>query len=255
MAVLSMVGAVFANTWGIYLVASLIAAIGLAVFLLKNTATTKKYFGLGLVLFAVGLFATALIANLDTASTFALIGAGAVIVLIGASRASASLANLIARSVGSSVGAIALIVGVLVVAFVSRDFAVSSIEWIADAIGVPIVLAVIGAVLLIAIPVGYLLIRTALASFGISGKLGKLNAARNPARTATTATALMIGVALISTVSVAGESIRQSVNEALGSAFQADLFIGPEVQDTAAQGFSQELVPQIAEIYRSLRLA
>ena len=100
-AILSLGGAIIANTWPVYLGGSLVSAVGLAVFLIKNTATTKKYFGLGLVLFAIGLFVGALIVDLGTASTFALIGAGALIVLIGASQASAALASPIAHGVGS----------------------------------------------------------------------------------------------------------------------------------------------------------
>ncbi len=242
--ILSIGGMVIANNWLVYLGASAAAAIGFAVFLFKNTAFTKNYFGIGFFLFGVGLFVAGLVASLDVASTFALIGAGSVVGLIGASQASAALAEIVAKVVGSKVGAILLLLlGVALALFApgigyllaTNDVTVGL--WIFGIVGI-LVLAL----------AAYLVLRTAIAAFGISGKLGKLNAARNTQRTATTATALMIGVTLITTVGVIGESIRQSVNEALSSTFQADLFVGPETQDPSSAALSVDLIPQIGEL-------
>ncbi|MEV5486124.1 MULTISPECIES: ABC transporter permease [Streptomyces] len=53
--------------------------------------------------------------------------------------------------------------------------------------------------------------------FGVSGKLARQNALRNPRRTAATASALMIGLALITGLTVAGHSMQQATYKALGS--------------------------------------
>ena len=60
---------------------------------------------------------------------------------------------------------------------------------------------------------------------GVPGRLGRRNAMRNPARTASTAAALMIGLALVSTVSVLGESAKASVEKVVETVLGADLVI------------------------------
>ncbi|WP_285695228.1 FtsX-like permease family protein [Actinomadura sp. NBRC 104412] len=57
---------------------------------------------------------------------------------------------------------------------------------------------------------------------GVPGRLGRRNAQRNPRQTAATASALMIGLALIGTVSVLGQSLAASVERRLGAGVTAD---------------------------------
>ncbi|POM22228.1 Macrolide export ATP-binding/permease protein MacB [Actinomadura rubteroloni] len=59
----------------------------------------------------------------------------------------------------------------------------------------------------------------------VPGRLAQQNALRNPRRTASTAAALMIGLALITTVNVLGASIRASVNSQIDDQFGADYLI------------------------------
>jgi len=59
----------------------------------------------------------------------------------------------------------------------------------------------------------------------VPGRLGSRNAQRTPRRTASTASALMIGLALVSTVSVVASSIQQSFKEQLQGSVTADFFI------------------------------
>ena len=61
---------------------------------------------------------------------------------------------------------------------------------------------------------------------GVSGRLGRRNAARNPRRTAQTAGALMIGLALVSTIGVLGSSLSTSATDEVNSALAADYIIG-----------------------------
>jgi len=58
---------------------------------------------------------------------------------------------------------------------------------------------------------------------GIAGRLARGNTARQPRRTAATASALMVGIALVAFVSIFGASIKASVSDTLEGAFPADL--------------------------------
>jgi putative ABC transport system permease protein len=59
----------------------------------------------------------------------------------------------------------------------------------------------------------------------ITGTMAKENAARNPKRTARTAAALVVGVALVTGVSVLASSIRQSVHDIFGRQFHGDFVV------------------------------
>jgi putative ABC transport system permease protein len=58
---------------------------------------------------------------------------------------------------------------------------------------------------------------------GLTGRLAKENAVRNPGRTATTAAALMIGLALVTFVSVFAAGISGSIDDAIDKSFVGDL--------------------------------
>jgi putative ABC transport system permease protein len=58
---------------------------------------------------------------------------------------------------------------------------------------------------------------------GVTGKLARENTARQPRRTASTASALMIGVALVAFVSIFAASIKASVSDNIEGSFPADL--------------------------------
>ncbi len=60
---------------------------------------------------------------------------------------------------------------------------------------------------------------------GVTGRLARENAQRQPGRTATTAAALMIGVALVVFVGVFASSIRESINGTLDRQFAGDIAI------------------------------
>src|SRR3954451_14190936 len=67
---------------------------------------------------------------------------------------------------------------------------------------------------------------------GASGKLARENAMRNPARTATTAAALMIGVALVTFVAVLGQGLKSSFSDSLDAQLAANYVV------TAQDGFT-----------------
>jgi putative ABC transport system permease protein len=60
---------------------------------------------------------------------------------------------------------------------------------------------------------------------GVSGRLARENATRNPARTAVTAAALMVGVALVAFVSIFAAGLRGSIDRAVDRAFTGDLSV------------------------------
>ncbi|WP_339129779.1 FtsX-like permease family protein [Streptomyces sp. f51] len=61
--------------------------------------------------------------------------------------------------------------------------------------------------------------------FGISGKLARQNSVRNPRRTAATASALMIGLTLITGMTVMAGSLQRSIDKMAGSAIRADYVV------------------------------
>ncbi|MEV6521931.1 FtsX-like permease family protein [Longispora sp. NPDC051575] len=70
-----------------------------------------------------------------------------------------------------------------------------------------------------------------LFSWSLPGKLGRRNSARNPRRTANTAAALMIGLALITGVSVLAASINSSMSKVFTQDLRADLVIDRDSGD------------------------
>ncbi len=75
---------------------------------------------------------------------------------------------------------------------------------------------------------------------GVAGTLARENAMRNPRRTAATASALMIGVALVAFITIFASSFKASVNESIDKAFTGDF-----VADSALFGFGG-LSPEFA---------
>ena len=106
-------------------------------------------------------------------------------------------------------------------------------------------------------PVATILGRPARALFGVPGRLGSDNAARNPRRTASTAAALMIGLALMGLASVVGESIKKTFVNIIENAVEADYFIQPErvgfdptVGFPASLADEVEALPEIESVVR-----
>jgi putative ABC transport system permease protein len=77
------------------------------------------------------------------------------------------------------------------------------------------------------------------AILGTPGRLARENAMRNPLRTAQTAAALMIGLALVSTIAVLGASISASVSNSVHSAINADYIVSGD------GGFSKSAVSAV----------
>ena len=81
---------------------------------------------------------------------------------------------------------------------------------------------------------------------GITGRLAKDNAVRKPRRMAATASALMIGVALVSVIATMAASLKASITEAVGSEVLADFQIETSgFADPTISGISVQLADDL----------
>jgi putative ABC transport system permease protein len=95
-------------------------------------------------------------------------------------------------------------------------------------VGVGAVCIFVGVAMLapaIARPLSGLLGRPLAALLGTPGRLGRENSMRSPSRTAQTASALMVGLALVSAMAVFGASYSESATSSVDQAISADLLI------------------------------
>jgi len=80
---------------------------------------------------------------------------------------------------------------------------------------------------------------------GVPGKLGRENARRDPRRAAAAASALMVGLALVATFAILGDSVKASAGAAIRDTYRGDLAL------TAPDGFSP-VSPRLARELRRL---
>jgi putative ABC transport system permease protein len=79
---------------------------------------------------------------------------------------------------------------------------------------------------------------------GVTGRLARENAVRNPRRTAATASALVIGLALVTLVAIFGSSTKASVDHAIDRNLKADVVLKAK----QFAGFSPEVAERVAEL-------
>lgn len=83
---------------------------------------------------------------------------------------------------------------------------------------------------------------------GVSGTLARRNAARNPRRTAATASALMIGVAVVTLFTVFGASIKATLDDTVDSSFAGDLAVTAPSFGAGGSGVSPKLADALAQL-------
>jgi putative ABC transport system permease protein len=135
-------------------------------------------------------------------------------------RRSAPTASLRRRFIGGT--ALAL-VGVILLAVGLAKPAIALV-------GIGAVCVFLGAAILapaIARPVSSVIGRPLARLLGEPGKLGRENSMRSPRRTAQTAAALMVGLALVAAMSVFGASVSRSATSSADQAINADLIVTP----------------------------
>ena len=96
----------------------------------------------------------------------------------------------------------------------------------------------------VAVPIAGTLGRPIAPMFRVAGRLANANAVRNPERTSKTAAALMIGLALVTTVFIVGTSMKKTFAEAIEGSVGADYVLST----TGFTGFSPALTADLAEI-------
>ncbi|MEU1187931.1 ABC transporter permease [Streptomyces sp. NPDC005859] len=77
--------------------------------------------------------------------------------------------------------------------------------------------------------------------FGVSGKLARQNSVRNPRRTAATASALMIGLTLITGMTVMAGSLQKSIDKMASSAIRADYVVSMANGNELSAGIAEKL--------------
>jgi putative ABC transport system permease protein len=146
-----------------------------------------------------------------------------------------SLVRLVAGLLATALGVAAVIAGVVTAQV--------------EAVGIGVALAFVGVLLLgpaLARPVSRLTGAPLARLRGVTGRLARENAGRNPKRTSATAQALMIGVGIVAFFLVINASIRASIDKTLDETFAGDFVI-----DSGTFGFVG-LPTGVAESVREL---
>jgi putative ABC transport system permease protein len=115
--------------------------------------------------------------------------------------------------------------------------------------GLGALLTLVGFVMLgpvVARPAAGLLGAPQAARRGMSGTLARRNSMRNPRRTASTALALLVGVTVVSLITVIGASIKRSVSEIVDEQFAGDLVVASDTFGLG--GLSTDLGPAVGEL-------
>ncbi|MFF7636898.1 ABC transporter permease [Kitasatospora sp. NPDC008050] len=150
----------------------------------------------------------------------------------------------------NSLGALFTGAGVLIMLYVSmrRNGADSNLQ--AAALGsVLVLIGMIVSAPLLSRPLIRLAGAVTTRLFGVSGKLAKENALRNPRRTAATASALMIGLTLITGLSVTGSSMDAALRAAAVAGLTADYKVSVSGSATIDPALAAKVaeVPGVAE--------
>jgi len=87
-----------------------------------------------------------------------------------------------------------------------------------------------------------------LFSWSLPGRLGRLNSGRNPRRTAITAAALMVGIALVTGVTVVMNSAKASLAAQANDTVKAQIVIGGDQDGPRPPSFDQTVLTQAARV-------
>ena len=144
--------------------------------------------------------------------------------------------RLVAGFAIAALGAAALAVGLFVADTTLSVVALLAVGAIAVFVGITLISPIT------ARPITAVLGWPAARVFGVSGHLARQNAGRNPQRTATTAAALMIGLAMVSMALVVGESVKAQLRSTLDSAVKAEYLV---TEPNAFTAFPTEMTDRI----------
>ena len=140
-------------------------------------------------------------------------------------------------------GAIALVVGAAVAVVGLMGAPGSDAAWVGAGAGIWIITAAVISPVL-GHPVLVLVRGLFTRMFGIAGKLAGENALRDPRRTGATASALMIGLALVSTIAVLAASMNKTADQTVNDQFASDYL----VQSVGFTPFSTTVGDEISKL-------
>ena len=170
----------------------------------------------------VVLLAVAVVADFSTADILVLLGMGALLVFVGMNLVSPIFAKPAVRILGR-LTPLLVVLGIPVILLVGLGALLSGRgrrwrSWVRDLF------------------------------FGIGWRMARQNAARSPRRTASTASALMIGLALVSMVTVLGQSFKQTLADVLDDAVNSDWLICVGGCNDPTAAFSPLAAQSMAEL-------
>ena len=137
----------------------------------------------------------------------------------------------------TAVGAATLLYGLFGNPSFNRLYAIGG-GAIAVLLGAAAVSPILGA------PVIWLLGRLNMGLFGATGRLAEVNSARNPRRTAITASALMVGLALVTALGLVASSVNASTTKAISANMRSDYV----VQSMNGMPFSPAIGDDMAKV-------
>ncbi len=191
---------------------------------------------LGAVLLALGVAATVLGVSSESAGLIVVTAlVGSILVYVGGTR----LHPLAGRALVLALGIVLLVMAIFVDLSTTNILAMLGMGALLVFAGLNLVSPTF------ADPVARVLGWLPARWFGMSGVLSRENAARSPRRTASTASALMIGLALVSMVTVLGQSFKQTLSDTLEDAVKADWLICIEDCGDFFASFSPEATEAI----------
>jgi putative ABC transport system permease protein len=85
-------------------------------------------------------------------------------------------------------------------------------------------------------------------AWSMPGKLGRRNAGRNPRRTAVTAAALMVGIALVTGVSVLASSLEASLKGVVRQSLAAELIISGDIGGRSSPTYDPAVIDQAKQL-------
>ena len=144
-------------------------------------------------------------------------------------------ASLRRRLVGGVLLTVAGAAGMVATLWGPADVLVLGLGVVGVLVGVALLSPVIGRPVVGAIGASYPRL------FGAVGRLARENARRNPRRTAATASALMIGLALVSTMAVLGQSAKASVDADVASDLDADYVVSNAIQQPFSPAVARDV--------------
>ena len=200
------------------------AAVVGSVLLYSGGSRIRPLMGrISVLLLGAALLVVAITVDFSTLDILVLLGMGALLVFVGMNLVSPIFANPAVRFLGR-LTPLLLILGLPVILLIGAARFLERLTPLLLILGLPVILL---------IGLGALMLRRSSRwrqwardlFLGVSWRLARQNAARTPRRTASTASALMIGLALISMVTVLGQSFKQTLADVLDESVNSDWLI------------------------------